>query len=136
MLNQVFNFGGIIMDKKHYESPEFHFQELFLFEGVANPCWAHHESTIHVWLDNAPRNEQYDEGEHSFYNNTFYAQEEGNNGCGTVTSLIQGQLTIEVLQSCFTGEYEKYWDNSYFQTIKDHENADKNVSGIFVPVHS
>ena len=124
------------MDKKHYESPEFHFQELFLFEGVANPCWAHAESTIHVWLDNAPRNDQYDDGEYTFYNNTFSAQDQGNNGCGTVTSMIQEQLTIEVLESCFTGEYAQYWDNSYYQNIKDHVNADKNVSGILVPVHS
>ena len=45
------------MQKEQYVSPEFRFQELFLFEGVAAKCWGYHHADIHIFYD-ADRSEE------------------------------------------------------------------------------
>lgn len=74
------------MENVEYSKPEFVFQELQLFEGVADTCWGYGHVTIRVYKD-TNKDGDYDEGTDEIkWSQNFYAAERGQ--CNQVAGLI------------------------------------------------
>lgn len=119
------------MKKEFYAAPEFRFQELFLFEGIADRCWKFKEANIYVFYDRDKDN-TLDEGETVIYHNQFTT----NNGCAFITKDIEAAMDNGVVKKAFIDKgFERFYNDSILGTIKDHENAGDTNSAYF-PIHS
>ncbi len=133
MIYVVFK-GGPVMKKERYESPKVQFQELFLFEGVADVCWGFHQADMHIFYD-ADHDDTYDEGEVMLFEHTFVPSEGGHGeGCANVEVAIN-QAMASIRQAFIEKGYGKYWNESVQSAILSHENAGAS-SGVYIPVHS
>ena len=122
------------MKKNRYESPEFRFQELFLFEGVADVCWGYHQCNMTIFYD-ADRDDTYDQGEVILFQHEFVPSEGGSgNGCANITTAIETDIP-QIKQAFIDAGYEKYWTAEVQNTIVSHENAG-SASSLYIPVHS
>ena len=122
------------MEKKHYTSPEFRFQELFLFEGVADVCWGYHHASLHIFYD-ADHDDTYDQGETILFEHDFQPSEGGSgNGCANITVAIEGAME-EIHQAFEEAGYGQYWNEDVAKTIASHENAG-SADNLYIPVHS
>ncbi len=121
------------MEKKQYKAPEFRFQELFLFEGVAETCWGFQHADFLIFFD-ADRDDSYDSGEEIIFQHDFTAGDVGHNaGCSKVEDAIDGAM--EAIHNEFTKRgYEKYWPKAE-ASIQDRTNVASSAS-IYIPVHS
>ena len=126
------------MDKKIYETPCFQFHELFLFEGVADPCWAHKHADVTIFYD-ANHNDILDaqNGEPVIYQRDFdtSGSDQHGDGCANVTNNINKAIDSGEIRASFSGEYARYWDEKYITTILEHENAGESAS-VYIPIHS
>lgn len=122
------------MEKKQYKAPEFRFQELFLFEGVADTCWGFHKAEVHIFYD-TDHDDVYDEGEPRLFDHTFTPSEGGHgNGCDNVTVAMENALE-SIHQAFIDAGYGRYWTPEVIATIRSKENVGSS-STVYIPVHS
>ena len=122
------------MGKKRYESPEFRFQELFLFEGVADVCWGYHQADLYIFYD-ADHDDTYDTGETVIFQHHFVPSEGGNgNGCSNIDDAMQNYMP-QIEAAFYAAGYGKYWTAEVRNKIVTHENAGSS-SSMYIPVHS
>ncbi len=122
------------MKKEQYVSPEFRFQELFLFEGVADVCWGFHHCDMTIFYD-ADHDDTYDQGETILFQHNFVPSESGSGeGCANVTNAIETAIP-QIYQAFVNAGYERYWSEEVQNTILSHENAG-NANSLYIPVHS
>ena len=122
------------MQKERYVSPEFRFQELFLFEGVAAVCWGYHHADIHIFYD-ADHDDTYDTGEPIVFEHNFVPSEGGSgNGCANVTVAMEEALET-IRQAVYDAGYGSYWSDEVQNTILTHPNAGES-SSVYIPIHS
>ncbi len=130
------------MKKKAYVSPEFRFQELYLFEGVAMRCWKFKEADVTIFYD-MNRNDLQDNGEPTLFNHKFTATEENTsgdtqsgNGCANVTVNINTAFSDETIHQAFINAgYGYLYNSNVIDQILEHENAGDSTS-VYIPVHS
>lgn len=121
------------MEKKQYKAPEFRFQELFLFEGVADTCWGFQHADFLIFFD-ADRDDSYDSGEEIIFQHDFVPSDVGGNqGCKKVEDAIDAAIE-DIHQRFITLGYEKYWPKAA-NAIQDRTNAGSS-SSVYIPVHS
>lgn len=122
------------MEKREYASPEFRFQELFLFEGVADVCWGYHQAAMTIFYD-ADHDDTYDSGETILFQHTFTPDEGGHgNGCANIEVAINAAME-SIHQAFIDAGYGKYWTEKVRNSILSHENAGES-STVYIPVHS
>ena len=117
-----------MMNRVKYEKPVFEFNDLFLFDGIAETCWGYQNADweIVVFPDNNPKNGEWDgrEKEEPLFEETFHASTIGEGGgCSGVYNKIKNHLAEVSLQ--YAGQFEK--------TISAEPNA-KGVSGQYIPI--
>ena len=122
------------MQKEQYVSPEFRFQELFLFEGVAAVCWGYHHADIHIFYD-ADHDDTYDTGEPIVFEHDFVPSEGGpGNGCANVTVAMEEALET-IKQAVYDAGYGSYWSDDLIDNLASHENAGEGGT-IYIPLQS
>lgn len=122
------------MQKEQYVSPEFRFQELFLFEGVADVCWGYHEADLTLFYD-PNHNDILDSGENVIYEHHFIPSEGGHgNGCSNIEVAIQGAMA-EIEQEFIDAGFGEYWTEEVQNAILMHPNAGDS-SHVYIPIHS
>ena len=120
------------MEKAKYESPEFRFQKLFLFEGVADTCWGHHEADLYVYYDR-DRDENLDSDETLIYHKYF--RPSGNNPpCNSVRNMIVNAFG-DIENAFIEKNLHRLWNEGVKATITSAENAHEKKEG-YIPVHS
>jgi hypothetical protein len=125
--------GGLTMEKAKYESPEFRFQELFLFEGVAEKCWCNHITTIYVFYDK-DRDDYHDSNEPILYTKTFGGE---TLACAKVTGLVLNAVgDIQDAVDDFSTQLGQYWPSmNVTGKISSQENSKAKYPG-YIPIHS
>ena len=120
------------MEKRPYVSPEFCFQELCLFEGVADRCWAEKHCSITIFRD-PNGNGTPDEGEQIIWSHYFSPDEGGSgNGCSNVDNAIEGTLA-EIQQTLEDNGLLQYWTDNLQNTIMQHPNAGSSQT-LLIPI--
>ncbi|MDD6212407.1 MAG: hypothetical protein PUB22_04600 [Clostridiales bacterium] len=77
------------MVRERYETPEFHANELNMFDGIAETCWGYGYVNIRVYQD-ANGNKQYDDGETIYFYEDYRVADRGH--CNEVADKVREDL--------------------------------------------
>lgn len=84
---------------KNYQKPEFKFEDLYMFDGIANTCWGYGHVEIRVYKDENG-NKKYDDGELIYFDENYTYADNGH--CNAVAQKVNEDLAN------VAEEYKKY----------------------------